>query len=244
MAPSETSQRRKAGMLADEEVADFLLKNPDFLERHPELMGSLTPPSRREADGASVVDFQSFMVQRLQAEQTRMRGQLDDILGVARTNLSHQSRVHAAVFALLDARDFETLIEVVVHDLAALLDVDVVALVMEAEVDAGGLPEHAGVHRSGVRLVEPGSVGALMGDEEIGLDDDISGDPAIYGAGAGLVRSQALVRLSISPVSPPGLLALGARDPGAFHPGLGTELLSFLAGVVERLIATDLYLPR
>ncbi len=37
--------------------------------------------------------------------------------------------------------------------------------------------------------------------------------------------------------APVGLLCIGTRKPGRFHPGLGTELLSFLARVVGITIA-------
>jgi hypothetical protein len=53
---------------------------------------------------------------------------------------------------------------------------------------------------------------------------------------ASLVRSDALVRLKVSRHAPAGLLALGARRPGVFHPGQGTELLVFLGQVIEHVI--------
>jgi hypothetical protein len=37
------------------------------------------------------------------------------------------------------------------------------------------------------------------------------------------------LRLSFGRGAPVGLLCIGARKPGRFHPGLGTELLAFLA---------------
>ena len=55
---------------------------------------------------------------------------------------------------------------------------------------------------------------------------------ALFGGAAGLVRSQALLRISIGRGAPIGLLCIGARRAGRFHPGLSTELLSFLARVL------------
>jgi len=70
-----------------------------------------------------------------------------------------------------------------------------------------------------------------------------SGDRQVFGPSAGLVRSQALIRLAPSKGSPPGLLALGCRDGGKFHSGQGTELLQFLCRLLERLFRTWLDLP-
>ncbi|MDP6342143.1 MAG: DUF484 family protein, partial [Alphaproteobacteria bacterium] len=91
---------------------------------------------------------------------------------------------------------------------------------------------------------EAGAVDALMGEgTAVHLDGDSAGDRRVFGPAAGLVRSQALVRLSASPGAPPGLLALGSRDGARFQPGQGTELLGFLARLLERLLQAWLDLP-
>src|SRR5262249_61954279 len=69
------------------------------------------------------------------------------------------------------------------------------------------------------------------------LSSETPADPALFGAAAGLVRSQALLRISISRSGPTGLLCIGTRNPDTFHPGLGTELLTFLARALEITIA-------
>jgi hypothetical protein len=74
-------------------------------------------------------------------------------------------------------------------------------------------------------------------DRDVLLCTDIKGDPTLFGAAAGLVRSQALLRLSFGRSGPAGLMCIGTRKPGTFHPGLGTELLGFLARAVEITIA-------
>ena len=51
------------------------------------------------------------------------------------------------------------------------------------------------------------------------------------------------MRLKISPMAPTGLLALGSRDIGRFTPGQDTELLGFLAKVLECTARSWLDLP-
>ncbi len=90
----------------------------------------------------------------------------------------------------------------------------------------------------GIRLLRSGMVDQLLGsDREVLLCTDIKGDPALFGGAAGLVRSQALLRLSFARSGPSGLMCIGTRKAGAFHPGLATELLTFLARAVEITIA-------
>jgi len=58
----------------------------------------------------------------------------------------------------------------------------------------------------------------------------------VFGPAAGLVRSDALIRLSVGQNVPLGLLVFGTRHPGYFNAGQGTELLVFLARVLEHCL--------
>ncbi len=77
----------------------------------------------------------------------------------------------------------------------------------------------------------------LLGqDQDVCLFKEIKDDGLLFGAGSGLVKSAALVRMRPSKDLPLGLLALGARRE-TFRPGQGTELLIFLCRVLEQIIA-------
>ncbi|WP_425450353.1 DUF484 family protein [Virgifigura deserti] len=219
------------------QVIDYLRHHPDFLQRHPELLDGQLPPGR--CDGDRLIDLQQFMVMRLRHDLARLRADQDDLLANSRDNLSTQDRVHRAALALLSARSFEHLIETVTTDLAILLDVDVVTLGIEATEQS---PHRARI--DGVQILEPGTVDSIIGpDRAVLLRDDVRGDELIFAGAAGLVRSDALLRLSVSQRTPTGVLAFGTRHPGYFNPGQGTELLGFLARVLEHCIRTWLDLP-
>ena len=227
----------QAPRLTGAQVADYLRRHPTFLMRHPELLDSQIAPWRDRGDG--IVDLQQFMVERLRREIGRLRTEQDDLLANSRDNLSTQARIHKAVLALLAADSFERLIETVTTDLALLLDVDVVMLCVEKAQSSINDP---GVE--GVQMLPPGGVDLLMGrGQEVLLRDDVPGDPEIFGSAAGLVRSDALLRLNVSRKTPAGLIAFGTRHPGYFNPGQATELLGFLARVLEHSIRTWLDLP-
>lgn len=227
---------RVSGAITAEEVSAFLRQHPDFLAQHAELVQVLTPPMVSRGD--RVVDFQHFMVERLRADLQRLKERQRELVATSRANMNSQTRIHAAVLALLDAQSFEHLIQTITTDLAVVLDLDVACLVVES--NGQDIPH---VHTSGVRVVEPGTVSRWLGRREVVLHGDIDGDAEIFGPGAGLVRSQALIRLQVSCETPLGLLAFGSRDPDMFHHGQGTELVSFLARVVERCIRSWLDLP-
>jgi len=218
-------------------VADYLRRNPDFLVRRPELLDALRPPARDCGDG--VLDLQQFMVERLRHDLAEMVAARDTLVATGRGNLTAQARVHKAVLALLDARSFEHFIETLTTDVAVILDLDAITIGVEQTKDNGTRTQVAGVCR-----LEPNMVDSLLGPRQaIVLRAGIAGDPAIFGAAAGLVHSDALIRLSISPATPAALLALGSRNAEHFQPGQSTELMCFLARVMEISIRGWLNLP-
>jgi uncharacterized protein len=225
-----------AKIVADE-VAAYLRKHPDFLNERPELIAALTPPMEHRGEG--VVDMQHFMLQRLRGEVKLLKSQQRALLATSRSNMASQSRVHAAVLAIVAAKSFEQLIQVVTTDLAIMLDVDVVTIGVEsASASQPRLPMH------GVQILRRGTVEHILGDDRMTLlCDETTGDPALFGAAAGLVRSQALLRVHVGDHAPVGLLCIGTRRADRFHPGQGTELLSFLARSLELTIAAWLDIP-
>jgi uncharacterized protein YigA (DUF484 family) len=211
------------------QVVEYLRRHPTFLMRHPELLDGQSVPGRRSGEG--VVDLQQFMVERLRRDLTRLRGLQDELLANSRDNLSTQDRIHKATLALLGAESFEQLIEIVTTDLAVLLDVDVVVLCVEAT--GNEMPRSI----EGVQLLPAGTVDGLLGPgRDVLLRDESDGDEIVYGPASGLIRSDALLRLDLERNVPPGLLGFGTRHPGYFNIGQGTELLTFLAHVLEHCL--------
>lgn len=238
MRKAEDAPAKPAESVTEAQVLAFLQANPDFLRAHPALFAVLAPPAREMGDG--VVDMQHAMIRQLQDDHRKHRQTYKELIATTRGNLVSQNRVHAAVLALLAANSFEHLIEIVTTDLAVHLDVDVVTLCVES--DGSSRPSL----RDGLRVIEPGTVDALLGEGKacaLRPCPEGHGEESVFGGGATLVKSEALLRLDIGSSAPVGLLAIGARSDRRFHPGQGTELLCFLAKVTGRTIRSWLNLP-
>jgi uncharacterized protein len=219
------------GEIGARDVIAYLRRHPDFLERHPEALRLMRAPSRELGEG--VFDFQHFHVERLRQDLARVNLENRTLIAAGRGTLASQGRVHKAVLAILAAASFEQLLQTITTDLGVLLDVDVVTIGVESTTAPGG---RLSVH--GIQLLKAGAIEALLGPERtLLLRADQPGETALFGAAAGLVRSQALLRLGFGRGAPLGLLCIGTRQPGRFHPGLGTELLSFLARVISITIS-------
>lgn len=223
-----------AASVDEAQVVGYLRQTPDFLFRHPELSLVLAPPSRwpdgDTPDEHRVIDMQVFMIERLREEIDRIKGAAEHLILTSRSNMSTQNRTHKAVLTLLSADSLEMLARTVADDLAHILDVDAAVLALEPgcaaidELDAPGLSH-----------LPEGWVETTLGgpDRDCALAEAVPGDPVLFNGAATLVASSAMVRLTPGPDLPSGLLALGSRHDSTFHPGQGTELLTFLAHVVE-----------
>jgi uncharacterized protein len=224
--PGQASALRAADVIA------YLREHPDFLDKHPAALRLLRAPSRVDGEDG-VLDFQHFMLERLRGDLCRIEAEHKSLIALSRGNLASQCRVHKAALRMLRAQSFEHLLQIVTTDLAVLIDVDVVTLGVESTAAPTTRLPLPGIH-----LLRAGMVEELLGpDRDVLLCTGVRGDPSLFGGAAGLVRSQALLRLSFGRSGPVGLMCIGTRKPGMFHPGLGTELLSFLARAVEITIA-------
>lgn len=208
-----------------ESVLAYLRRHPAFLAEHPDLAQVLVPPARR---GDGIPDIHTYLIEKLRGDVSGLKSQQSDLVQTSRANLASQARVHTAVIALLGATTLEHAIEIVTTDFAVHLEVDQVVLGFEA---ADRVQATARSH--GLRVLAKGKVDELIpGRRDVVMHDDRPGDPALFGGGSTLVRSQVLLRLDVRREAPLGVLALGVRHPGRFHQGQGTELLIFLAQVV------------
>ena len=234
----DSTDSTEAPQITATQVIDFLQRHPDFLNRHPEAFENQSAPERKL--GAGLVDFQSTMIQWLRADVAVHSDRQRELIDTSRANLTIQVRVHECVLSLLEARSFEKVIETVATDLTVLLDLDVVALGIESDDETWSAEEAL----QGLRVVPHGTVDAIFGEAgDLILGSGIEGQAEAFGEAADLVRSAALVRLEISPTSAPAFIAFGSRDPEKFHPGQATELIGFLATVLESVIRGWLSLP-
>ncbi|MGB0681715.1 MAG: DUF484 family protein [Magnetovibrionaceae bacterium] len=221
----------------EEEVRAYLKRNPDFLARNTDLIGDLVPPDR--SSGSRVIDLQRFQVAALQDEMGTLRATTAEVIGTQRDNLNIQSRVHEAVLALLATTTEAGFLRVTLNEWPMMLDVDVVSICFEHP--NGGSPVPMAETDGELRPLPAGYQRMILDGAPARLFEDFSDDGTLFGAGSTLVRSVAFARIGGAGIGqeghlPPGLLCLGSRSAGTFDQAQGTELLSFLARVVEQML--------
>jgi uncharacterized protein YigA (DUF484 family) len=226
---------RQVKLITADDVVAYLKAHPDFFEKNQELAAELAP----RVQGPGVIDMQQAILKRLRSEIDRLKDERTEIIANSKQNQIVQNRIQAAVISIIQATTFEKMIHVVTHELPELLDVDFITMAIEANADA---PKRVPVR--GVYVLAPGAIDAALGPEKHArLRSHIAGEEAFFGDVARFVKSDVLMRLKVSSGSPDGVMCFGARDPEAFGPDMATELLFFLAKVLENTIRAWLDLP-
>ncbi len=105
-------------------VADYLLAHPDFLDTRPDVLARLQLP---HASGGAVSLVERQL--RILREQTnRYRHQLEELVSVARDNDTLNRRLHGLILALIDAREFNEVVDVLQDELREQFRADAVEL--------------------------------------------------------------------------------------------------------------------
>ncbi len=206
--------------LLAQDVRRFLSDNPEFLRDD----GGLLDELGLKVAAGNVVDFGPAVMARVHAAHQREATQRQQVEETARANFSAQAQTHGAVVDLLDSRNHSDLARRV-DDLAQQrfgLAAGIIALETERPP-------------AGWKMLVESQVDMILGGQQrlarMGFAPTALG---LFGDRSGTIKSMAMVRMAIWEPAREALLAFGSTDPEGFTEDMGTELVAFLARVVER----------
>lgn len=223
--------KNEIGTIDHQGVANFLKANPDFFVSQPELLINLSLPKFHGKDTESIVDFQLYQLKQANAEIDQLRNCAQDVIETSRNNMSIQTRTHAAVLALIHVKSVNQLFQVAYDDLPLLLDIDTVAVCFERSQKKIPILDHEHIQKLDLGVVDK-IIGASLDAQLYSKFDD---EFLIFGPASSLVKSAAVASIRLRANGPPGLIALGSRKQ-LFHPRQGTDLIVFLARVIQASI--------
>jgi uncharacterized protein YigA (DUF484 family) len=177
-----------------------------------------------------LIHFEERAVARLRERLGAAEEANQDLIAFAKGHSGAVSSIHAAVLAAMEARSVEALLDTVTQEWPLILRIDSVAVALIVgergfRADGNGMErvEAALLNRmvSGLSAVDMRTVGR--------------GHP-LFGPASDLIRAEALIRISLEPPLPCGLLALGQRAELSLDARHGSELLHFLGRSLETLI--------
>lgn len=214
-----TGARSKDEILAPEAIRAFLRDHPEFLGEDPALLAELNLKP-----AGNVVEFGPAALARVHEAHKRESTARKRLEATARANFAAQAQTHGAVVDMLDARNHS--------DLARRVD----ELAQLRFGLSGGVICLEGPDRTpaGWRMLVEGQVDMIIGHQNMALMGFQPTALGLFGERADEVRSMAMVRLALWEPARQGLLAFGSADENGFTDDMGTELVTFLARVVER----------
>jgi uncharacterized protein YigA (DUF484 family) len=218
--------------LTEDAVQDYLEANPDFFERHSNLLGSLRLP---HVSGAAV-SLVERQVSVLRQKDLKLERKLKELIEVARTNDTLGAKIHQLTLRLLAAKDISETLEAVEAALRTGFNADLSVLILFRDpslfedVNVGRFFKP--VERQNEALKAFATFLKSSGPR-CGQVRDSQRD-FLFGRDTDEVGSAALVPLGKK--SEIGFLAIGSADSNRFHPGMSMDFLSRLGDLVAEAL--------
>jgi len=214
--------------LSEDLVHDFLAENPDFFERHVELLGTLRLP-HGSSGAVSLVERQVSVLRQKDLKHER---KLRDLISVARANDALATRIHYLTLRLLEATDLAQTLTALEESLRANFDADQSILVFFGDpeafdsIDVGRF--FLAIARDDESL-KPFETFLAGNGPRCGQIRDVQRD-FLFGKETDEIGSVALVPLGSQAEF--GFIAIGSADADRFHPGMSIDFLSRLGELI------------
>ena len=205
-------------------VADYLHEHPDFFQNRADLLAEIEIPHESGA-AVSLIERQ---VESLRQQLSDARQELKHVMEVAEHNHSLQERMHRLTLELIDAANFDEVLNALEDELHDDFKADAMELRLfsSSHIDEhleGKMKEQADTFQQFFNQNQP--ICGQLEQEQLDY---------IFGAESDRIASTALIPLKSDGVL--GLLAIGSVDPKRFAPHHGTEFLSRLGEIISRTL--------
>lgn len=199
--------------MKSEDVAQFLLNNPEFFEDHIEMLAQIT---LAHPHGGRTISLSERQLLALRDKNKGLEKKLHELIEFAKENDVLQHKVHEFTMALFAARDLATLQEMIPHLLRDIFSVPHAALSLW-QIN----PPRIELLNFADSQVKPVCV-------HIAPHDTASW----FGESAAQLHSFAYLPLHAG-IATIGLLVLASEDKQRFYPEMGTVFLQRIADAVS-----------
>ena len=232
MRPPRKATRRSG--LDPKSVAAYLRDNPDFFERHADLLLELSVPHDGGAGAVSLVERQIELLRRRNEE---MRRTLDEYVANGRASDELAGKLNRLVTKLLACPDPGERVRTLPGNLREIFSLDFVRLLLfdAATDDYADVPGLVATPRED--LMAEGLSAVLKANTPRCGSYSSEQREFLFGEDAGEVASVALAPLGHR--GKLGLLALGSRDPDHYHRGKSTEFLGRVSVIVAAAVSPE-----
>jgi uncharacterized protein len=232
-----TKPIRESSLLAEDQVADYLLAHPEFFERHGAVLARLKLPHQRGSAAISLVERQVLV---LRDKHAVLEKKLHELIENGRANDAISERVHRLTRRLLRARDVAGVITALETSLRE--DFGASRWVLLATDPA--LAPLAQLQNSHVRIVPRGSAELRIFESFFESARPRSGQirdtqrEYLFGGDGSQVGSTVLIPLADR--ASLGLLAIASHDTERYLPTMSTDYLVRIGEIVAEAVASRL----
>lgn len=213
--------------MKSEEVAQYLLTNPQFFEEHAELMSRMLIPHPHGGRTISITERQMLS---LRDKNKQLEGKMGELIQFGEENDSISEKMHRLGVAMIAAASFQAVLHTLNFHLRDDFSIPHVALrLWDRPESSEELPEFAEVSEElqvfAETLAQP-YCGSTSGFET----------SSWFGSASKHVRSQALIAMR-NGGGTIGMIALGSEDAQRFYAGMGTLYLERLGEMASAALA-------
>jgi len=226
---TQTARGLPAGQTDEERIERYLALNPDFFERHQQLLARMRLPHMRTGSTVSLVERQVEVLREQKSDADR---RLAEFVAVARANDGLAERIHRFTRRLMRAPTAAAALAAIEASLREDFEAFNCVLLLTAPRDSlRNVELEPFVRKLAADDANIRTFDALLatGKPRCGQVRDTQRD-FLFGPEAASIGSVALVPLGDG--GSLGLLALGSAERERFHPGMSTEFLKRMGEMI------------
>ena len=213
--------------LTEQQVADFLKENPEFLLRHEDVLSEVQLP-HASGDAVSLVERQ---VSLLRERNLDMRSRLSSLLDNARSNDLLFEKTKQLVLSMLEAKSLDILVNQCESALTKDFSMEFVSLTLFGDDALSNAVSSKVTSMDDAYQAIPGLLKSANATCGVLRPQELH---YLFGEEGKNVGSAAVVPLSFGHHL--GVLAIGSRDQHYFRSTMGTLFLGYIAEVLNRLL--------
>lgn len=219
--------------LTADDVAAFLAEQPDFFQQNPDVLEALSLNNAPEG----TISLAQRQVENLRSKSRQLHEQLHALLENAHSNTELQDRIHRLCLSLMDARNLNDLLALLISELKQEFLAEFVSVKLftteQRHYEISDLDDN--VEQLALSDNRLSAFDTVLSKQQpiCGRLTNAQKD-ILFGDFAESVNSVAC--LPLSDETDVGLLAIASQDVNRFHSDMGTVYLSFLSHVVVRLL--------
>lgn len=200
-------------------TVEYLLANPDFLRRHPDVLKAIEVPHRIEG-AVSLIEHQVRLLRRQLAAE---RNRLAHLIARARAYESLSARLHGLVLQLMVVDDPEHLCHLLRETLLREFHAEALAFKLFALAVIEGAP-HDPLANAFADFIDRRNAlcGPLSPERAV----------ALFGERGASIHSAAIIPIYADGQS--GIIAIGSADASRFSPDMGTDFLNRLGEIISQ----------